>query len=70
MLHRSDICTTLAFSGPRTGIPHAHFISGYSKAKYGQGDDLALLAETNTTVIHCPLIIGRHGGGVRIFCQI
>ncbi|PEF40239.1 ethylammeline chlorohydrolase [Bacillus sp. AFS094228] len=59
----------LGFLGPRTGIPHAHFISGYSKAKYGQGDDLALLAETNTTVIHCPLIIGRHGEALESFAK-
>ncbi|MGG0848002.1 amidohydrolase family protein [Peribacillus simplex] len=59
----------LGFLGPRTGIPHAHFVSGYSGAKYGQGDDLALLRETNTTVIHCPLIIGRHGEALESFAK-
>ena len=59
----------LGFLGPRTGIPHAHFVSGYSEARYGKGDDLALLKETNTTVIHCPLIIGRHGSALESFAK-
>lgn len=59
----------LGFLGPRTGIPHAHYISGYSRAKYGQSDDLALLKETKTTVIHCPLIIGRHGEALESFAE-
>ncbi|WP_285767358.1 chlorohydrolase family protein [Peribacillus sp. SI8-4] len=57
----------LGFLGPSTGIPHAHYISGYSRAKYDQGDDLALLKETKATVIHCPLIIARHGEALESF---
>ncbi|PWW25482.1 cytosine/adenosine deaminase-related metal-dependent hydrolase [Cytobacillus oceanisediminis] len=59
----------LGFLGSKTGIPHAHFISGYSEALAGDGDDLALLKETNTTVIHCPLIIGRHGQAMESFAK-
>ncbi|WP_209121797.1 amidohydrolase family protein [Alkalihalobacillus sp. BA299] len=59
----------LGFLGPKTGIPHAHFISGYSEALNGGGDDIALLKETNTTVIHCPLIIGRHGYALESFAK-
>ncbi|WP_059172320.1 amidohydrolase family protein [Bacillus sp. FJAT-27445] len=59
----------LGFLGPKTGIPHAHFIAGYSEAQVGDGDDLALLKETNTTVIHCPLIIGRHGSALESFAK-
>ncbi|WP_066065080.1 amidohydrolase family protein [Neobacillus soli] len=57
----------LGFLGPKTGIPHAHFIAGYSEAQSGEGDDIALLKETNTTVIHCPLIIGRHMAALESF---
>ncbi|KON89741.1 ethylammeline chlorohydrolase [Sporosarcina globispora] len=59
----------LGFLGSKTAIPHAHFISGYSEAKAGEGDDLALLSETDTTVIHCPLIIGRHGQAMESFAK-
>jgi 5-methylthioadenosine/S-adenosylhomocysteine deaminase len=59
----------LGFLGPKTGIPHAHFISGYSEAGDGKSDDLALLEETGTTVIHCPLIIGRHGQALESFAK-
>ncbi|NWQ41112.1 amidohydrolase family protein [Bacillus sp. EB106-08-02-XG196] len=59
----------LGFLGPKTGIPHAHFIAGYSEAQTGDGDDKALLTETNTTVIHCPLIIGRHSSALESFAK-
>ncbi|MDN3017015.1 amidohydrolase family protein [Paenibacillus sp. BSR1-1] len=59
----------LGFLGPKTGIPHAHFIAGYSEAQKGEGDDIALLKETNTTVIHCPLIIGRHMSALESFAK-
>ena len=57
------------FLGAKTGIPHAHFIAGYSEAESGEGDDIALLTETNTTVIHCPLIIGRHSSALESFAK-
>nr|WP_239584143.1 chlorohydrolase family protein [Aquibacillus albus] len=57
----------LGFLGERTAIPHAHWISDYSKANIGEGNDLELLKETNTTVIHCPLIIGRHSSALETF---
>jgi cytosine/adenosine deaminase-related metal-dependent hydrolase len=59
----------LGFLGVKTGIPHAHFISGYSEAASDEGDDIALLKETKTTVIHCPLIIGRHGYALESFAK-
>lgn len=59
----------LGFLGKRTAIPHAHFVPGYSEAKIGEGDDLALLQETQTTVIHCPLVIGRHGSSLESFAR-
>lgn len=61
--------SNLGFLGTRTGIPHAHFIAGYSEAEAGEGDDIGILAETGTTVIHCPLIMGRHSGGLESFAK-
>ncbi|MGG1661942.1 amidohydrolase family protein [Brevibacillus sp. NRS-1366] len=60
---------SLGFLGKKTAIPHAHFIPGYSEATIGEGDDLALLQETGTTVIHCPLVIGRHGSALESFAR-
>ncbi|ANE45189.1 ethylammeline chlorohydrolase [Paenibacillus swuensis] len=59
----------LGFLGERTAIPHAHVVSGSRHAPYGEGDDAALLQETGTTVIHCPLIIGRHGSALDSFAK-
>jgi cytosine/adenosine deaminase-related metal-dependent hydrolase len=59
----------LGFLGRKTGIPHAHFIAGYNEAEGGEGDDISLLKETGTTVIHCPLIIGRHGSAMETFAK-
>jgi cytosine/adenosine deaminase-related metal-dependent hydrolase len=59
----------LGFLGRKTGIPHAYYIAGYSEAEGGAGDDIALLKETGTTVIHCPLIIGRHSSAMETFAK-
>lgn len=59
----------LGFLGQKTGIPHAHFVSGYSEANYDIDNDISILKETNTTVIHCPLIIGRHGSALESFAK-
>ncbi|WP_078381987.1 amidohydrolase family protein [Sutcliffiella halmapala] len=59
----------LEFLGPKTGIPHAHLIAGHSETKIDAGNDLEKLCETNTTVIHCPLIIGRHMSALESFAK-
>ncbi len=60
----------LGFLGERTSIPHATYITGYSDVHDNPlSDDLALLGESKTTVIHCPLIIGRHGRALEDFAR-
>lgn len=61
--------SNLGFLGPKIGIPHAHFIAGYSEAETGEGDDIRILVETGATVIHCPVIMGRHAGGLESFAK-
>ena len=52
----------IGFLGHRTCIPHAIYIHGYSGiSECTQGDDLKLLSDTGTTVIHCPLVYARGG---------
>jgi 5-methylthioadenosine/S-adenosylhomocysteine deaminase len=57
----------LGFLGPRLSIPHTIYISGYSGIQEYEGDDLALLRETQTTVIHCAVVIARHGAAMESF---
>ena len=60
----------LGFLGERTSIPHATYITGYSDVHdHPVSDDLALLGNSKTTVIHCPLIIGRHGNALEDFAR-
>lgn len=59
----------LGFLGRHTAIPHADHVAGYSKVDKGEGDDLELLRETQTTVIHCPIVIGRHGSALETFAK-
>lgn len=57
----------LGFLDKNVAIPHAHWVSSYSKAQVGEGDDIKLISESGATVVHCPLIIGRHGSAIESF---
>ena len=50
----------IGFLGENVSIPHAHFVDSYSQIDSESDQDLSILSETGTTVIHCPLIINRH----------
>jgi 5-methylthioadenosine/S-adenosylhomocysteine deaminase len=68
--HKTPIqfLASLDFLGIRTAIPHAVYIPGFSDVfDDPSGDDLALLRESKTTVIHCPVVIGRHGKALESF---
>lgn len=56
-----EFLDSIGFLGPRTLIPHAIYVSG-SRYSWRTGDrDLHLLAESQSSVIHCPLVMARHG---------
>lgn len=57
------------FLSKRVGIPHCHITAGTRWGRDEDGDDLTLLQETGTTVIHCPVIIGRSGGYLDSFAK-
>ena len=59
----------LGFLGRNVGIPHCHVAAGTRWGRDEDGDDLAILSETGTTVIHCPIIIGRSGGYLDSFAS-
>jgi 5-methylthioadenosine/S-adenosylhomocysteine deaminase len=50
----------LGFLGHLVSIPHGVFLNGYGDLEEGGGDDLALLIETQTNIIHCPVVFARH----------
>ncbi|MDP5228063.1 MULTISPECIES: chlorohydrolase family protein [Arthrobacter] len=54
---------SIGFLAPRTFIPHAWTVPGHRHmpAEFGTGDDVALLAETGTNVIFCPIPAAHYG---------
>jgi cytosine/adenosine deaminase-related metal-dependent hydrolase len=55
-----ELLGELGFLGPRVGIPHVYYIGGHNGVPAGPVDELALLRDTGTTVIHCPIPGARH----------
>lgn len=52
--------------GPRTLIPHVTTLGDHGPGADPYGD-LALLRDSGTTVVHCPLVSARHGGALDSF---
>lgn len=60
----------IGFLGRNTSIPHVLFTQGYSEIKeHVEGDDLKLIADSGTTVIHCPLVYARSGIALESFSR-
>jgi cytosine/adenosine deaminase-related metal-dependent hydrolase len=57
----------LGFLGPLTSIPHVFYVRGQRDIGESGPDDLAMLAEHQTTVIHCPLTAIHHAHGLETF---
>jgi cytosine/adenosine deaminase-related metal-dependent hydrolase len=53
--HRIGIMT------PQTILSHVVFIDEHSWLHWPTQDDIRLLAETDTSVAHCPMVIARYG---------
>lgn len=51
----------IGFLGPNTTIAHAIFIDTHSWVKWWTKKDLGILAETGTSVAHCPTPFARYG---------
>jgi len=47
--------------GPNTILSHAIFIDEHSWVQWPTRDDIRLLAETGTSVAHCPSVVARYG---------
>ena len=53
--------------GPDTSLAHAIFVSGHSWAAHPFGDDLKLIADSGTSVAHCPVVFARRGLSLESF---
>jgi cytosine/adenosine deaminase-related metal-dependent hydrolase len=51
----------IGFLGPNTTLGHAIFIDEHSWLHWHSRDDVRLLAESETTVAHCPTVFSRYG---------
>lgn len=64
-----EFLEALEFLGPRTMLAHAIYVTGHSQVDFAPGRDRELLRDSDTTVIHCPMISARHGGALESFAQ-
>lgn len=53
--------------GPDLIVAHAAFVSGHSRVRYPGNDDLRLLADTQSTVAHCPWVFVLRGFAVESY---
>jgi len=53
--------------GPGTGLGHAIFLDHHSKTHWPTRTDLSILAETETSVAHCPTVFSRYGQTLQDF---
>ena len=55
-----ELLGEIGFLGPNVAIPHVYYIGGRNGVEASGADELALLRETGTTVVHCPIPGARH----------
>ena len=55
-----ELLAEIGFLGPDVGIPHVFYIGGRNGVPATGADELGLLRDTGTTVIHCPIPAARH----------
>ncbi len=57
---------SLGFLTERTLLPHGTYVSG-SRHIARPGRDLEIIRDAGSTIVHCPLVSGRHGGSIDHF---
>jgi cytosine/adenosine deaminase-related metal-dependent hydrolase len=55
-----ELLAEIGFFGPRVGIPHVFYVGGRNGVPSSGVDELALLRDAGSTVIHCPIPATRH----------
>lgn len=56
---------SVGFLGPNASIAHAIFLDDHPWTRWPTSTDLARIAETRTSVAHCPTVFGRRGVTLR-----
>jgi cytosine/adenosine deaminase-related metal-dependent hydrolase len=65
-----QLLNDIGFLGNRTLIPHVLYTQGYSDIRESvPGDDVKILADTQTTGIHCPVVYARSGTALESFSR-
>jgi cytosine/adenosine deaminase-related metal-dependent hydrolase len=59
---------SLGFLNERTLLPHGTFVSG-SRHIDRPGRDLEIIRDAGATIVHCPLVSGRHGNALDSFSR-
>ena len=62
-----ELLSSIDFLSPRTMIPHATHLRRPSPILSGDDDELHLLSDSGTTVVHCPVIEARYGAVLNTF---
>ncbi|MFN8526001.1 MAG: chlorohydrolase family protein [Chloroflexota bacterium] len=62
-----ELLNEIGMLGPRTSIPHVLYVRERSGGESPGPDELPMLAESGTTVIHCPMTSARHGRALESF---
>ena len=55
-----ELLGEIGFLGPNVAIPHVYYIGGHNGVEADGADELALLRDSGTTVVHCPIPGARH----------
>lgn len=58
---------SLGFLGPEVILAHSLYVSGHSYLAYPYGDDIALIADSGSSVAHSPLVYARRGIALESF---
>ncbi|MCS7003389.1 MAG: amidohydrolase family protein, partial [Dehalococcoidia bacterium] len=69
VLHRTartpiEWLADLGVLGPTTSLAHCFMTTAHPLSAYRGGRDLELLAATGTSIVHCPVAIGRRGNAL------
>lgn len=59
----------LGLLGPRSLLPHGIYLNHHS-AVARPGDDVARLAASGATLVHCPLVMARYGAAMESFARL
>lgn len=59
----------IGFLGPRVSIPHVVYVAGSRYLPHATSPDLDYLRDSQTNVIHCPVIMARHGSAMESFAR-